>query len=469
MSNRLLVRRLDGCALGALVALALASAQAAPADAASKPSAGATSSASAAAPAAVADGKPAAVPAVPTKGAPVETASPAPNAARKAPSDEHQTPAQAAEEIQGLLRLGAKLSDRGDYDTAEIAYWQILNRPLLTVTDEKSALLALAHMLRKKGDAPSLTKATAIYEKFVKEFADDEQIPQALLELGRTLRDMGVYELAINRFYSVINSTLKFSPQDFHQYELVAKTAQFEIAQTYFESGNYAEAGKFFGRVRLLDLAPQDRARAQFMAACSEQLAGNLSSAATILKTYLAQSPNDPNVPEARFLLATTLRQLKRPQEALAVTLELLRDERSRNGTDPKSWLYWQRRTGNQLANDFFQEGDTLNALVVYKGLRELAPDPGWRMSVTYQIALCYERLFQVDEARATYQTIIDSAAQRAGTPPPSEELKELAGMASWRLAHMEWRDRVQHEFNTFFTTGGNAGPAQPAVATVPQ
>jgi tetratricopeptide (TPR) repeat protein len=205
------------------------------------------------------------------------------------------------------------------------------------------------------------------------------------------------------------------------------------------------------------------------MAARSEQLAGNLSSAATIIRTYLAQSPDDPNVPEARFLLATTLRQLKRPQEALAVTLELLRDERSRNGTDPKSWLYWQRRTGNQLANDFFQEGDTLNALVIYKGLRELAPDPGWRMSVTYQIALCYERLFQVDEARATYRTIIDSASQRAGTPPPSEEVKELAGMASWRLAHMEWRDKVQHEFNTFFTTGGSEGAAQPAVATVHQ
>ena len=465
MSNRLLVRRLDGGALGALVALALVSARAAPADAGLKPSAGATPPAASAPPAAQAE-KPAAAPAAPSKGTPGEAAVPAPAPAKKGPVVEHQTPAQVAEEIQGLLRLGAKLSDRGDFDTAEIAYWQILNRPLLTVADEKSALLALAHMLRKKGDAPSLTKATAIYEKFVKEFADDEQVPQALRELGRTLRDMGVYALAINRFYSVINSTLKFSPQDFHQYELVAKTAQFEIAQTYFESGDYAEAGKFFGRVRLLELAPQDRARAQFMAACSEQLAGNLSSAATILKTYLAQSPDDPSVPEARFLLATTLRQLKRPQEALAVTLELLRDERSRNGTDPKSWLYWQRRTGNQLANDFFQNGDTLNALVIYKGLRELAPDPGWRMSVTYQIALCYERLFQLDEARSTYQAIIDAATGRAGTPPPTEEMKELGRMSSWRLAHMEWRDKVQHEFSTFFTTAGNAAPSQPAVAS---
>jgi tetratricopeptide (TPR) repeat protein len=477
MSNRLLVRRLDGCALGALVALALITARAAPADvpasataaAGLSPSAKVTTSAGNSAPANASAGKPAGGPAAPSQSNPGGAARPAQASPSKIPPEEHQTPAQIAEEIKGLLRLGAKLSDREDYDTAEIAYWQILNRPLLTVTDEKSALLALAHMLRKKGDPPSLTKAAAIYEKFVKEFADDEQVPQALLELGRTFRDMGVYQLAINRFYSVINSTLKFSPQDFHQYELVAKTAQFEIAQTYFDEGNYAEAGKFFGRVRLLDLAPQDRARAQFMAASSEQLAGNLSSAVTILQAFLVQSPDDANVPEARFLLATTLRQLKRPQEALAVTLDLLRDERSRTGNDPKTWLYWQRRTGNQVANDFFQSGDTFNALVIYKGLRDLAPDTGWRLSVAYQIALCYERLFQFDEARTTYQTIIDSATERAGTPPPSDEVKEMGRMAAWRLAHMEWRDKVQGQFNTVFTTSGNAVPAQPPPPPAPK
>ncbi len=68
--------------------------------------------------------------------------------------------------------------------------------------------------------------------------------------------------MAINRFYSVLNSTLKLPPDAFDHYQLLAKTAQFEIAETHFETGNFAEAGKFFGRLRLLDLAPVDRARA---------------------------------------------------------------------------------------------------------------------------------------------------------------------------------------------------------------
>jgi tetratricopeptide (TPR) repeat protein len=391
--------------------------------------------------------------------------------AKKLSPDGKTTPQEGQTEIQGLLHLGEVLGDRGEYDTAEIAYWQILNRPQLTVPDEKSALLGLAHMLRKKGDPPALTKAAAIYEKYVKEFSDDEQVPRALLELGRTLRDMGVYKVAINRFYSVINSTLKFSPQDFAQYEMLAKTAQFEIAQTYFDAGDFVEAGKFFGRVRLLDLAPQDQARAQFMAAESEQLAGHLDAAVMLLKTYLSTAPDDANVPEARYLLATTLRQLKRHQEALEVTLELLRAEHSKNEADPKSWLNWQRRAGNQIANDLFQDGDSRNALAIYKGLLELASDPAWRLSVTYQIALCCERLFQVEDARQAYQAIIAAGQVKAGAPAPTPEAKEMASMATWRLAHMQWQDKVEGEFNTFFSNGekgapaNSAQPAQPAAA----
>ena len=35
----------------------------------------------------------------------------------------------ATEEIAGLLKLGPSLTDRGDYPAAEIAFYQVLNRP----------------------------------------------------------------------------------------------------------------------------------------------------------------------------------------------------------------------------------------------------------------------------------------------------------------------------------------------------
>src|ERR1700722_19227624 len=70
----------------------------------------------------------------------------APRAAPPAPVPAPSEGAGQDQETPGLLRLGGNLTDRGDYNTAEIAYWQILHRPDLAVSDEKSALLGLAHM-----------------------------------------------------------------------------------------------------------------------------------------------------------------------------------------------------------------------------------------------------------------------------------------------------------------------------------
>ncbi len=357
------------------------------------------------------------------------------------------------EEIQSLLKLGTTLTDRANYESAEIAYYQVLNHPYAAPADTKNALFGLARMQRKQG---SLTKAVAIYERYLKDFPGDERTPDALLDLGRTLRALGVYKGAITRFYSVINSTLKLPGEGFEHYQVLTKTAQFEIAETHFQAGDFAEAAKFYTRLRLLDLAPSDRARAHFKAAYSLRLKGDLENAVSTLRAYIDQSPDDENVPEARYLLAVALRELKRPEEAFAATLELLRTEQTRVARDPKRWAYWQRRTGNQLANDFFESGNTLNAQSIYQGLVALSPEPNWRIPLTYQIGLCYERLGNTDRARASYQSIVDGL----GATPPTE-LAELARMAAWRINHLSWRDGVSQQVSQLFeTTTGQTPPA---------
>jgi tetratricopeptide (TPR) repeat protein len=361
---------------------------------------------------------------------------------------------RATDEIHGLLNLGASLTERGDYQAAEIAYRQVLNAPKVGDLELKTALLGLAHMHRRQG---ALTKAVAIYERFLKDYPGDERTPDALLDLGRTLRSLGVYKLAVARFYSVINSTLKMPGEGFDRYQVLAKTAQFEIAETYFQAGEFAEANKFYGRLRLLDLAPADRARAHFKSAYSLRLQGDLQSAVTTLRAYIDQWPEDENVPEARYLLAVTLRELNRPQEAFAATLELLRTEKSRTAIDPKRWAYWQRRTGNQLANDFFETGDTLNARAIYAGLLEISPEPAWRLPITYQLGLCYERLGMIDRARMSYQAIVDAA----GATPPAD-LTELVKMAAWRIDHLAWREKMDQQLSTFF---GSPSDKQAAAA----
>lgn len=369
------------------------------------------------------------------------------------------------EEIQSMLTLGSRLTERNDYEAADIAFRQVLNARGASDADLKTALLGLAFMHRKQG---MLTKAAAIYERYLKDYPDDERIPDALLDLGRTLRALGAHKTAISRFYNVISSTLKLPGEGFDRYQLLAKTAQFEIAETHFISGDYIEANKFFTRLRLLDLAPADRARAHFKAGFALRLQGELAKAVNTLRTFVEQWPDDENVPEARYLLAISLRELKRPQEAFASTLELLRTEKSRIAVDPKRWAYWQRRTGNHLANDFFESGDTLNARAIYAGLLELSTEPTWRLPITYQLALCYERLGMNDRAKSSYQAIVD-----AGGATPSPDFAELITMSKWRIEHLDWRERLGKQVTSFFDSASSENVASslstkpvPAAAT---
>lgn len=347
-----------------------------------------------------------------------------------------------------LLRLAGSLTDRREFAAAEVAYRQVLTQGQFTDFDHRDALIGLGRMYRLQGVT---TKAAAIYEKFLKEFPDDHRVPEVLLDLGRTLRAMGAHRLAIARFYSVINSTLKISPAEPDHYQLLARTAQFEIAETHYEAGNFTEAGKFFVRLRLLDLAPADRARAHFKAAYSQKLAGDLETSVLTLQSFLEQWPDDENSPEAAYLLATTLRQLNRLNESLAVTRELLESVKSRSRQNPQLWAYWQRRTGNQLANDFFQNGQIMSALGLYQGLASLSNDPAWLLPVTYQIALCHEKLHFIPSAEEAYQKVIDGI-EALGESAPAH-LKEFGRMASWRLENLAWFDRTNRQLATFFST----------------
>lgn len=413
-------------------------------------------------------GKPLAAPAGPNADAPPgATAIPGKKPASAAPQSGapvHATD-DAHDEVNGLQKLGLSLTERSDWDAAEIAFRQILTNRSANADNLAKALIGLARVYRRQG---SFTKAAAIYERFLKDYPAHELNPDALLELGRTHRALGANQLAIARFYSVINSTLKLSAEGFTHYQMLAKTAQFEIAETHFQQGNYTEANKFFSRLRLLDLAPADRARAHFKSAYALYLGKDLEAAVTTLHSYLEQWPQDENMPEARYLLSLSLRSLDRKQEALDATLELLRSQHASG--EAKRWAYWQRRTGNQLANDFFQNGDTHNALVIYQGLAALSPDSAWSLPIKYQIGLCYERMRMTDRALAAYQSIVDytQAPPAAGEPPalPVEaaktkpvvpakpvniELTELARMAAWRIGQLNWHEQTERQLTSIF------------------
>lgn len=247
---------------------------------------------------------------------------------------------------------------------------------------------------------------------------------------------------------------MKLPEHGFEQYQTLAKTAQFEIAETHFEEGEFEEASKFFSRLQLLDLAPADRARAQFKAAYALVLATNHAAAVPALRMFIDQNPDDENVPEARYLLSISLRRLNRDQEAFDTVLALLRAEKARQSADPRRWAYWQRRTGNQMANEFYDQGNFWSALVIYEALGALSDqEPAWQLPALYQAGLCYERLRQFDRARTNYQTVNDSCAALPAKERATLGLDDLARMASWRLQHLAWTEKTDLQVTQLFST----------------
>ena len=86
--------------------------------------------------------------------------------------------------------------------------------------------------------------------------------------------------------------------------------------------------------------------------------------------------------------------------------------------------------------------------------------DPAWRLPVVYQIALCHERLGNVDRARLVYQDIMDATKTNAPA-----DLAELGRMAAWRMGNLDWNNSIRHQVTGIFetTTGRTAPVAAPA------
>ena len=375
---------------------------------------------------------------------------------------------EAPEEIKSLFKLGGSYVDRKEYGPAEVVFQQILRHAQAREADQRRALLSLAKVYRQEG---ATTRAVACYEKFLKAFPDDAAVPTVYLDLGRALRALGTFRLALASFYSVINSTMKLSSEGFEDYRTLAKTAQFEIAETHFQEGNFDEASKYFSRLQLLDLAPGDRIRAQFKAAYALVLAKDEAKAVAALRLFIEQNPDEENVPEARYLLSVSLARMGHDQEAFDAVIALLKAERTRQTADPKRWVYWQRRTGNQIANEFYEQGNFWSALVIYEALTAL-PDQeiGWRLPALYQAGLCYERLRQYDRARANYQAVVDACAALPTKDQPASGMEDVNRMASWRLQQLAWTERLDLQTTRLFHTippathdpsGSTAKPSQ--------
>jgi tetratricopeptide (TPR) repeat protein len=349
--------------------------------------------------------------------------------------------------IFGDLPTPGKADNSVPFDTsaAESRYIDLLSQD---ITDEKrkSVMIEMATMFERHNVK---TKVAAVYEKYAELFPGDALIPEVYMRLGFIYREMGAFNQSLAKFYSVLNSSLSVDPQKADMYKVISLKAQLEIADTYYSMGDYNEASKFFNRLKRLDLPSEDRALVDFKFAYAQYLLENYSIVISNLKSFINTYPDHNLVPESHFILANAYKNLGQPREAVNETLQLLRVESKNSNSNRTAWLYWKKRTGNQLANEFYEQGDFVSSLRIYQAMAKLSDKPSWQWPVVYQIGLCFERLRMFPKAITAYEHILkDPELPEGETLELDENLKSIRELAQWRLEHLNWLTDTEARLN---------------------
>lgn len=346
---------------------------------------------------------------------------------------------QKKNRIENWMRQASVAIKTHDYKTAESMYLQILSYDIPS-SQRREVLLEMAKLFEISKEP---AKQAAVLEKFGDTFPEDPGLPQVFIKAGILYRDMGLYKLALARFYSVLNYSLRIDQHRLEAYRQLSIRAQMEIADTHFAMAQYEEAIKFYSRLRLLNLPPEDRAQAIFQTAYCQYLLKNNPETIANLESFVRDYPDNSKIGEAMFLLANAYSRAQRHTEAAKTTLGLLKHEKEKNKDDEKQWIYWQKKAGNQLANDFFNQADYTAALPLYQAMIPLGVEPDWTWPLLYQMGVCYENLVMSPKAQGCYEQIINTPANNKTEALKNKSLASIYEMAQWRLENINWRDQT--------------------------
>lgn len=344
-----------------------------------------------------------------------------------------------------------------------IAATQTLVALLKTNTPPEIKRLALFELALVAQDDNQFVKAQQIFAQYLAAYPGDPSLPEVLLRQGLIYRQMGVNSLAVSKFYAVMSSSLKLKLDNMDYYKKLVLQAQIEIADTYYLEGKYDDAADYFNRIIKTADTTLNRAQIQFKQIRSLSFLTNHVETVAKAQVFLDLYTNSADVPEVRFILATSLKKLGRNHEALKQVLLLLQAQEDNARNNPETWIYWQQRAGNEIANQLYKEGDYLSALQIYLSLADLNKSPEWQLPVWYQTGLVYEQLQQWPKADEIYQRIQDGQKTLTNTNT-SPSLASLLQMAKWRKDYIEWMQKARLATDSYQPVGTNA----PAAAASP-
>lgn len=88
--------------------------------------------------------------------------------------------------------------------------------------------------------------------------------------------------------------------------------------------------------------------------------------------------------------------------------MELLRYDDINTEEDKATWMYWKKRTANQLANDFYEQGDYMSALKIYQAMAPSIRIRNGNGRLSTRSGCVFEKLRMLSKAEQAYSLIAE-------------------------------------------------------------
>jgi len=320
---------------------------------------------------------------------------------------------------------------------------------------KRGTWLQLAVVSQEEG---KLAQAQRTFTEFLKRYPLDPGVPEVLLRQGLIYREMGLPHLALSKFYAVMTSALGIKTGRLPDYQRLVLQAQTEVADTHFSEGRHAEAAGFYKRLLKLNSPLLNKPLVHYKWVNALERSGKYTDAIPQAEEFLRIYPEAEEEPEVRYLLAMSLQALGRKGDALREVMDLLEAQQKGAAQNPERWSYWKQRTGMEIANQLFEEGDAVHAVEIYMAILPLNNTPGWQWPVSYQAGLAYEKLEQPQKAMEQYERILQQSTGGKGQEAAS---KTLPAMAKWRRDLLAWQIKTGPEVADLTAPGKRAAAAK--------
>lgn len=340
--------------------------------------------------------------------------------------------------LTDLLERGWLSFSTKAYEDAEREWIKALQHPL--TKDIEKALLRQMCELYAIIEKPA--KEILMYEKYIERFEDDELTPYLILKVGKLYRKAGVPELAISRYYTILNRALTIPQDQLENYKRLIILAQIEIASAYLDMGDFAKTLELLDKIQTNLLSPEEYREVIFQKALCAYETKDYSTAIRGFETFCERYSNQKQTPKAYFLRIQSYRALGQNEKILSSVLALLQEGQKRRLEKTlywEKWDYWQKKAAEDVAQDFYTHNKFLDALKIYQAMVQVEAGADWQWPILYAMGACYERLQMFSRSRAAYELIATAKDSWNGIPLKLNELlKDYREEALWRLKQLE-------------------------------